>query len=584
MATTIPTVDETITPYTVTPVLNSATFPEDIDTYNSEQPSRIDEKNTVNSQINTMVTAMNIAGQETEDNALDAERSAYEATGVANNNGAWSNLTGALNIPASANHTGSTWVLNVNLADVTASEPTSVNTDWTEISGVTQGELDLKADIVNVDKYAKLKVPITPDADTDYTLTEDENLYGYLKLADGNWLSSHSIIVDITTRAITVDNTDGTYDAPVKTPAGTAQTVKAGEIETVYIDGTDVIEDKRQTSKVYVDAQAHKLNGIINGGFDFWDYYISQTSSGYGSDNRWRNDNGGTTKTHTQQTSGDTERTVFNSKYYSRTVVSTVAGVGNYCLKAQRIEGVNSYAGGKAVISFKARADASKNIALEFAQDFGTGGSPSARVDGIGSQLIALTTTWQYFKITVDISSIVGKTLGTDDNDRLDANFWLDAGIDYDARTASLGQQSGTFDIAEVRLDDGEVARPFGVTDMASERSRCNRFLPYVNTGKLSTPHGYGNAISTTQARIEIPAKTIPRISPTSVSYGGNLALLGVGGTIVVTSLSISESNHSTERNIVIDVNVASGLTAHATYLLRNNNDTTATIEIETEL
>jgi len=66
MATPIPEITETITPYSVTPVLNSATFPEDIDTYNGEQPSRITSKNTVNTQINAVIVAMNTFGGEME--------------------------------------------------------------------------------------------------------------------------------------------------------------------------------------------------------------------------------------------------------------------------------------------------------------------------------------------------------------------------------------------------------------------------------------------------------------------------------------------------------------------------------------
>jgi len=81
-------------------------------------------------------------------NIDDASDSADIAIASANNKGLWSALTGSLNIPASVNHNNSFWVLNVNLADVTLSEPTDVNTDWTKI-GVSQSDLDLKADKAN---------------------------------------------------------------------------------------------------------------------------------------------------------------------------------------------------------------------------------------------------------------------------------------------------------------------------------------------------------------------------------------------------------------------------------------------------
>lgn len=56
------------------------------------------------------------------------------AASSANNRGAWSNLTGSLTLPASVTHDWSIWVLNVDLLDVTLSEPTLTNTDWTKVN------------------------------------------------------------------------------------------------------------------------------------------------------------------------------------------------------------------------------------------------------------------------------------------------------------------------------------------------------------------------------------------------------------------------------------------------------------------
>jgi hypothetical protein len=92
-------------------------------------------------------------------------------------------------------------------------------------------------------------------------------------------------------------------------------------------------------------------------------------------------------------------------------------------------------------------------MAVEFLQSFGTGGSPSATVTAIGVTTCALTTAWQKFTIPVSIPSISGKTLGTNNDDFLGVMFWMDAGSSFNARTNSLGQQSGTFDIAQVQFE-----------------------------------------------------------------------------------------------------------------------------------
>lgn len=88
---------------------------------------------------NTMATQMNTVAGEVNTNATNA--AASEAAALASKNSAvaasnyagdWSTLTGALAVPASAQHNGILWLLLTSLADVTASEP-GVTGDWTPI-------------------------------------------------------------------------------------------------------------------------------------------------------------------------------------------------------------------------------------------------------------------------------------------------------------------------------------------------------------------------------------------------------------------------------------------------------------------
>lgn len=60
---------------------------------------------------------------------------ASAATNAVNYKGEWSSLSGALNIPASVYHNGNFWVLLSSLADITLSEPSPINTDWSEATG-----------------------------------------------------------------------------------------------------------------------------------------------------------------------------------------------------------------------------------------------------------------------------------------------------------------------------------------------------------------------------------------------------------------------------------------------------------------
>jgi hypothetical protein len=100
--------------------------------------------------------------------------------------------------------------------------------------------------------------------------------------------------------------------------------------------------------------------------------------------------------------------------YYCRTVVSSVAGAGNYAALHQFIEGVRTFAGQQVTVSFWAKVDATKNIAIELLQGFGTSGSPSAAVTGIGTTKVSIGTNWQKVTVTATLPSINGKALGTD--------------------------------------------------------------------------------------------------------------------------------------------------------------------------
>ena len=277
------------------------------------------------------------------------------------------------------------------------------------------------------------------------------------------------------------------------------------------------------TTGSYIQTENGKIvpsgrrNYLINGNFDMWQYATSQTSSGYGSDDRWNNQNSGSTKTHSRITCTDTERALFNAQAFSRTVVSSVTGTGNFVAKQQYIEDVTKLAGKTVTLSFWAKANASKNISVEFTQRFGTGGAPSSTVSGISVQKFTLTTTWQKFTKTVTLPSIVGKTLGTDGvhTTITEVTFWFDAGSDLNSRTASLGQQSGTFDIAQVKIEDGSVAtdgwHPYG-GEFGGEIQACQRYYEVLGTGSfgtvdtVTTSRYYGTVFKVTK-------RTIPSMS-----------------------------------------------------------------------
>jgi len=221
-------------------------------------------------------------------------------------------------------------------------------------------------------------------------------------------------------------------------------------------------------------------NRIINGNFDIWQRGTSFTGNEYGAD-RWIHNRDGTTHTATRQpfTLGQTD-VPGEPTYFCSTVVSSVAGAANYSALVQFIEDVRTFAGQQVTVSFWAKVDSTKNIAIELQQSFGTGGSPSAVVTGLGTTKVSIGTSWQKVTVTATLPSISGKTLGTDVNNYLALAIFFDAGSDFNARTDSLGQQSGTFDIAQVQIEPGPVATPFEQRPIGTELALCKRYAQWV--------------------------------------------------------------------------------------------------------
>lgn len=276
-------------------------------------------------------------------------------------------------------------------------------------------------------------------------------------------------------------------------------------------------------------------NKLINGNFDIWQRGTS-LAAGTGSPilaDRWNNASGGTTMAPSRQafSLGQTD-VPGEPAYFHRVVVASAAGAGNYAQLVYRLEGVRSLAGQQATISFYAKADSTKTIAVSANQSFGTGGSPSSAVVGIKptQNQFTLTTNWQKFKGVFTFPSIAGKTLGNNGDDLVQLNFWFDAGSNYNSDTGSLGQQSGTFDIARVQLEAGGVATDFEARPIGLELTLCQRYFwsSYPDSyypGQANATAGviagrqptYGSDNYTMFGRVSFPVRM--RAIPTTTIY-----------------------------------------------------------------
>lgn len=109
-----------------------STFASDADTWVSEMDS-------VTTTMNTSIGQINTAGDEIESNAELAQTSADAASASANYKGEWSGKTNAGSVGESYGHNNDIWALNVNLADLSTSEPSDSNSDWQKLGFSSAG-------------------------------------------------------------------------------------------------------------------------------------------------------------------------------------------------------------------------------------------------------------------------------------------------------------------------------------------------------------------------------------------------------------------------------------------------------------
>lgn len=272
-------------------------------------------------------------------------------------------------------------------------------------------------------------------------------------------------------------------------------------------------------------------NGFINGALEVNQRaFTSTTSSAYGFD-RWAHNTSGGTSTYSAQTFtlGAAPVSGYEFKNFARIVTSGQSTATDYTVLYQPIEGVRSYAGQTVTVSFWAKvASGTPKISIEISQIFGTGGTPSARVNTYVGQ-VSPTTSWARYSVSFTVPSILGKTIGTNNDDALQVSFWISAGSTYNSRTNSLGIQNNTFDFWGMQIEQGATATPFrrNANNIQAELAACQRYYAQFDSG---TFYGWSrNAVDVYHPWIAYPVEM--RVAPTvsgSYTQGGGTFTVGV--------------------------------------------------------
>ncbi|ARZ72873.1 hypothetical protein CCR98_01260 [Stenotrophomonas sp. WZN-1] len=285
--------------------------------------------------------------------------------------------------------------------------------------------------------------------------------------------------------------------------------------------------DAVQTAVDGLDGRMTGRNCLINGDFRLWQrgaVFPASVGTRYIAD-RWQANATGTKLAVTREDvpagGGQGGRLLAGSRHLLRLDVQSVASAGNMALVQQRIEDVRTLAGRTVTISFKARASVDDfRIGVELQQSYGTGGS-TAR-DSIGASVV-LDTLWRWHQVTVDVPGLAGRTLGPDSY--LQLSFWLDAGADFGGRAFAAGQKSGSVQLAEVQIEEGDTATDFDRRPEALELLLCQRYYETLDVNRILGITYTANG----DTRACIPFKVRKRVAPRVTSPSAALNLVGFG-------------------------------------------------------
>jgi hypothetical protein len=368
--------------------------------------------------------------------------------------------------------------------------------------------------------------------------------------------------------------------AIVDDPAGSAATKK------ITIDNLALIYGSNSMAR----------QAIINGNFDVWQrgttFTLAADTVAYGAD-RWRDypiDDGGTPPTMTRsrqlQTSGD----LYGSFYFSRLAVDgagTSLGANSGHRYNQNIEhGTRLLCGDgkKLTISFYARSSiANKKLGIDFYQNYGTGGSPTAQ-EHINGTNWTLTSSWVKYTYTVTTNTLASKTFGTNNNDYFRFNFAYMWGSTTDADFGADGAEtyvgSGNIDIAQVQLCAGDVALPFQPKSYEDELRNCKRYYQQFG-GDAYHPIATGQCTTTTNACIEFYFSPWFRGTPARTT-SGNLAVTKADGTGQAVTAQTDDRLHA--QAATVNLTTAGNLVAGDSTRVFASNAATAYIAYSAEI
>lgn len=337
---------------------------------------------------------------------------------------------------------------------------------------------------------------------------------------------------------------------------------------------------------------------LINGNFDIWQRNTTFTNPAHGdyTADRWivRNALGTPPANIVNSRQALTPGDIQGADWFYRIVPDGegTPAANDYYGIDQIIENGVRYLNGDGkylTISFWARSsNAGRKIGTFLELSYGSGGSPST-VERLTGDAFTLTTSWQKFTHTIAMSTLAGKTFGTNRDDVISLRLWCNWNTTWDERFGESSSQgfttSETIDIAQVQINAGETALAFQPQSYADELNRCRRYYIKFISETAYQSWGVGAGVNTNTVNIPIIFPVEMRTTPTLVTTGtaSNYGINSGSGTVANSAIP-SLSDHKGKYGADLYFTSTGNITAEQFYLCQANNTVGAYLAFSAEL
>lgn len=345
----------------------------------------------------------------------------------------------------------------------------------------------------------------------------------------------------------------------------------------VVTDVTDDLTPTELANLIYSalgTSSTLRNNLIANGDFFNATLGTSQTTSGMDSINYWYALHFEYTKTFERVAHSVGQTDVPNNpQYFSRTnITANSATATGYCKLEFRYPDVKVLSGSEVTLSFYAKLEGvtTNDIVVSFTQFFGNlTGSPA--VQFIGATKFSPGTTWSKYTVSLTLPSVSTKTIEPNDNG-LWVDIWFGAGSNF--TEVDLGNQTGIFDISDVKLERGNTATDFDRLDPDDfEPMFDNAYVKsIIDAGGIQTAYIYPNERISDNIVFEnllgwifihTDQQLILGSDNNSVDIGaGNQVSISAENSVSINSSTSSVSINSSTSNVAITADGVINLTS----------------------